>query len=613
MAEDLGVRLSRTPPFDALDSQALAAVLAAGRTLEYEADVAILVEDGPPSDGMWVVLEGSVELRHDGQQVQILEPGECFGHPSLLTRMPPAYTVRTREPTRCLRLSRAVAESALGTAAGAAFVAATMRSRLVRQGHAVRGMLEVGTTPVSAIMAPARVLAPEVAVREALAALSQPGIGAVLVSGADGGPPEGMVTDAEVRAAVARREFSLDAPVGSIARRPLVQVPAGQLAVEAAVDMLAAGVSCVAVEDRGVVIGTLSAADLVGLDARSPIALRHTILGAADEDGLVRSASHMPALFQHLLAAGLPPRDLSRVLSLQHDAIVTRLIDFSLSRHGPAPVPWAWLDLGSAARREFTLCSDQDNALAYGEPPEGSEAEVDAYFERLGREVNAGVERCGIGGDNNGVLAGSRRWRMSKAAWIRTFDDCFRQPDESHLIRASVSFDFRAAAGALAVTQELIARIRSARSHPDFMRLMARAACGYPVALGRRSRLATGTLDEPPGRLDIKRGAIIPLVNLIRYHALACGVTISPTLDRIEACASLGQLSGESAEALREAYRVIMTLRFEHHGRLLAAGQPPDNLIEPGALTATDAGELQTALTEVRRAQRRIEAIAGVR
>jgi CBS domain-containing protein len=605
--------LARHAPFDAQPPETLAAIADRAQLLDYAGDLAILVEDGPPAEGMWVVTEGSVELRHDGQSIQILEPGECFGHPSLLTRMPPAYTVRTREPTRCLWLDRSAAERVLGTTAGAAYVAATMRSRLVRQGHAVRGMLEVGTTPVSAIMRPARMIEPGLAVRDAVAMLSEPGVSALLVLPASGGRPEALVTDAVIRSALAARQLELDAPVASVARTPLVTVPIAQLAVEAAVDMLGAGVSCVAVEDAGTVVGTLSADDLLGLDARSPIALRHTFLGAADEDGLVRSVAHMPALFQHLVAAGLAPRDLGRVLSLQHDAIVTRLVDFSVSRHGPAPVPWAWLDLGSAARREFTLCSDQDNALAYAAPAAGEEESVDAYFERLGVEVNDGLARCGIGQDNNGVLAGSRPWRMTKAAWVRTFDECFAQPDESHLIRATVSFDFRAVAGSLAITTELVERIRVARGHPDFMRLMARTACGYPVALGRRGRLAAGTLDEPPGKLDLKRGAIIPLVNLVRYHALACGVTISPTLDRIEAVASVGQLDRETADALREAFSLVAGLRFEHHARLLAAGQPLDNLIDPGALPPVAAAELQTALQEVRRVQRRVEVLAGVR
>ena len=38
---------------------------------------------------------------HQGEAVQVLEPGECFGHPSLLTGMAPTFTVRAREPSTC--------------------------------------------------------------------------------------------------------------------------------------------------------------------------------------------------------------------------------------------------------------------------------------------------------------------------------------------------------------------------------------------------------------------------------------------------------------------------------------------------------------------------------
>jgi CBS domain-containing protein len=296
------------------------------------------------------------------------------------------------------------------------------------------------------------------------------------------------------------------------------------------------------------------------------------------------------------------------VLSLQHDAVVARLIDFSIRRHGPAPLPWAWLDLGSAARREFTLASDQDNALAYGTPEPDQAAAVDAYFERLGADVNDGLARCGIGVDNNGVLAGKRLWRMSDRDWVRTFDECFAEPDESHLVRATVAFDFRVSAGGLAITAALTDRIRAARQHPAFMRLMARSATGYPVALGFRGSLSTGRDGDPPGRVDVKRGAIIPLVNLVRFHALAGGVTISPTLDRIEAVGGVGEIEPDLADSLREAFEVITRVRFEHHAELIASGAPADNLIDPGALPPIRHTELREALGVVRKAQKRLGA-----
>jgi CBS domain-containing protein len=457
---------------------------------------------------------------------------------------------------------------------------------------------DVGTTPVSAIMRPALFVAGDEPIAVAARRLGEDGVSALLVTLDDG--ETGIVTDADIRARVVVDGVPAQAPLREIARRPVPTVPVGQLAIEATVDMLAAGAEQMAVLDRGVICGVLSAADLVGLDARSPIALRHTILGAADADVLARAASHLPALFVALTRAGVPSRDLGRVLSLAHDAVVARLIDFSLWRHGPAPVPWVWLDLGSAARREFTLASDQDNALAYADPEPGAEAPVDAWFERLGADVNDGLARCGIGTDNNGVMARDPRWRMSKGRWLATFDECLAQPDESHLVRATVAFDFRATAGGLDVAAELTARIRTAREHPSFMRLIARAAAGFPVALGFRGQLAVA--DD--GRLDVKRGALIPLANVVRYHALASGITTSPTLDRIEALAAVGGLPADEAAALREAFEVIARTRFDHHARLIAAGEPPDNLIDPGALAPIARSDLREALLAVRRVQR---------
>jgi CBS domain-containing protein len=607
--EHLDTFLARQPPFDRLGHELLRELAAQAHEQTYAEGEIALVEDGPPATCLSIILEGSMELVHEGEVIQVLEPGECFGHPSLLTGLAPAFTVRARQPSRCALLAADAARRLLGTQAGAAYVASTMRKRLTRTGHTVHGLRDLGTAPVSSIMRPATFCDPGEPVRRAARRLGEAGTSALLVAFGDG--KLGLVTDAEIRSAVAGGG-ELDTPVRAIARRPVPTVPVEQLAIEATVEMLAAGVDHLAVLDGWRVCGLISAVDLLSLETRSPIALRHAILGAADEGELVRGVAQLPKLFELLLRAGVPPRDLGRVLSLQHDAVVARLIDFSIARHGEAPSQWAWLDLGSAARREFTLASDQDNAFAYDDPAPGDAAAVDAYFERLGSEVNDGLARCGIGSDNNGVLARRRLWRMSKSDWLRTFDECLVEPDESHLIRASVSFDFRPAAGGLVLAAELAERIRAAREYPAFMRLMARSASGFPVALGFRGQLATGKHDGPPGRLDLKHGAIIPLVNLVRFHALANGVTISSTLDRLEAVASVGGLSRGESNALSEAFAVITRLRFEHHAALIADGAAPDNRIDPDQLTPIATAELREALQVVRRAQKQLGVWGGV-
>jgi CBS domain-containing protein len=601
--DDLDTFLAGHPPFDTLGREQLRGLSAQATLHEQSPGTVLLVEDGPPATGLWLVVTGSMDVVHSGEVVQVLEPGECFGHPSLLTGMPPAFTVRAREPSSCLEFPSAVARRVLATEAGVAYVAASLRKRLTRAGHIVHGLQDVGTTPVSTIMRAPVYTEPTETLRSAARRLGEEHLHALLVAMPD--DTIGILTDADVRAAVADGHVDADAPARAFARAPAPTVPVRQLAIEATVDMLSAGVEHLAVVDAGRVCGVLSSADLLGLDANSPIGLRHTILGAADADALAQAASHLPQLFLRLSQAGVPSRDLGRVLSLAHDAVVARLIDFSLWTHGPAPLPWAWLDMGSAARREFTLASDQDNALAYARPVAGAQLtpeSADAYFERLAQDVNVGLERCGIGTDNNGVMARNRLWRMSKPDWLRTFDECLTQPDESHLVRATVAFDFRPTAGGLAVVSDLTARIRAAREHPQFMRLMARSASGFPVALGFRGQLST----DAEGRLDLKTGAIIPVVNLVRYLALASGVTISPTLDRIEGVATAGGLGADEADALSEAFEVISRARFEHHAQLIAAGRVADNLIDPETLTPIARTELREALQVVKRAQKRL-------
>src|SRR5205085_3290182 len=271
---------------------------------------------------------------------------------------------------------------------------------------------------------------------------------------------------------------------------------------------------------------------------------------------------------------------------------------------GPAPLAWAWLDLGSAARREFTLGSGQDNALAYADS--GDSAHVDAYFERMARDVNAGLARCGFGPDNNDVLASSRLWRMPASEWLRTFEGVYDSPDRSHLIRATVAFDFRHVGGGLEIVSPLVTVLRRAKSHQDFIRRLARTATDFKPPLGFRGSLVLERNGEGSGRLDIKRGGVIPIVNLARFFALSNGITISSTLDRLVAAEEVGAIEPETAGALREAFVLIAVVRLQHHAVQIEAGRQPDNLIDPDDLPPLTRRELREAFRVIAQTQKRL-------
>ena len=84
--DDLDTFLAGHPPFDALPPEQLRDLTVQATLHDQDPGTVLLVEDGPPATGMWVVVTGSMDVVHSGEVIQVLEPGECFGHPSLLDR-----------------------------------------------------------------------------------------------------------------------------------------------------------------------------------------------------------------------------------------------------------------------------------------------------------------------------------------------------------------------------------------------------------------------------------------------------------------------------------------------------------------------------------------------
>jgi len=588
--------LRRYPPFSALDDGQLAAVAASARERRFAAGELVLVEDGPPASSLFVVRDGAVELLHQGEVVELIGPGENFGQPSLLSRLAPAFTVRARDDTTCYLVPREQALAVFGGPAGLEYLAQSYRTRLVLAGHVVHALPELGTVSAGDLVRrPPLFCEGSIAIRRAAQLMTDNRTSAALVRD---GQNVSILTDAILRERVVTGDVNAENAVSRVVEAA-VQVRADQPAVDAVVEMLDAGTDHVVVVDaQRRVVGVLSAADLAGLETRSPFALRHALLSARDEEELVGAAGGLPHVFLALMDAGIAPLDVCRVLSASADSVCQRLIELAIAARGPAPGAWAWLVLGSTARREFTLGSDVESALAYDD---GLGDGADEYFAAVAADVRRGLERCGFVLDANEVFASEPLWRMPASRWVETFRDCLDEPDRSHLIRANVAFDFRQLAGALEVTPPLVAVLRDARGHPDLMRRLARTATDFKPPLGFRGNVVSGSEG-----VDLKQGGTIPITNLARFYALSNAVTISATTDRLTAVQELGALDDETAEALREAFAVLMRIRLEHHAERVESGATVDNVVDPAALPPLTRSHLRDAFRAVAAAQKRL-------
>lgn len=545
----------------------------------------------PPGDHLFVVRSGTMELLRNDKVVDVIVAGEVFGHPTLLTSQPPAFTVRTREDAVVYGIPRTAAIDVLSSERGVAFVADTLRERLVRTAQTIRATPESRMVHVaSLIRRPPAFVDADTPITEAAKRMSEELERAVLVVTPRG---LGIVTDRDLRDRVGA---SPDAPVSTIMTTPVATIRGDRLAPEAAVEMMRVGVDHLLVVDaRGRAMGVISSGSLMTLDAVSPFAITQSLSTARNEDEVVAAAAHIPELFVALLDANVEAHDISRVLTVQNDAAVTRLLDLAIGRRGVLPAPYAWLALGSVARWETTLASDQDNALAYADV---DDPDADAYFEQVATDVNAGLARCGWALDVSDVLARNRQWRRPFSEWTQMFGDCLEHPDHSNLVRAALTFDFRQVTGELDIVRPLADILRQAFHYPGFLVRIARTATDVRSPLGFRQRLT--------GPVDVKKGAALPIENLARFHALANGVTASSTLDRLAAIEGLGILTREMAKSLQEAFHIVWRVRLEHHAAALAVGREPDNVIDTDRLPPLARLDLQAALRAILAAQRRM-------
>jgi CBS domain-containing protein len=584
--------LSHYAPFEGLDRAELARVSSAIVEHHAPAGESVLIEGGATGMYLYVVRDGTMELDHKGHVVDVVTKGQVFGHPTLLTGLAPEFTVRAREDTVLYLIPRDAALELLSRTEGVTFVAQTLRERLIRAAHTMRAMPDVRSVPVTSLLNRAPVFCdPSTSIREAAKLMSDEIVTAVLIESRQG---LGILTDSDLRKKVLAGGLSPETPVSLVMSVPVKTVSSEMLAPQASIEMMQAGVNHLPVVDAGGrVVGVVSAGTLMNLDALSPFALRWSISAARDEDQLVEAAAALPRLFVSLLDANLDAPALTRVITLLSDSMTTRLLDFAFDRYGQPPAAYAWLALGSSARHELTLSSDQDNALAYDDT---DDPETDAYFARVAEVVNVGLARCGFSLDESGVLARDSHWRMTQSGWLAVFSRCLEVWDWKHMMRASIAFDFRQVAGDLSIMAPLADLLRQAPRHGGFLSGLAHMASQIPSPLGFRQRLT--------GPIDVKKSGLLPVENLARFYAFARGISAGTTVERLAAVRATASGSARYAQALQEAFASMSLVRLQHHANLIEAGLMPHNVIDTEKLRPLTHVSLQEALRVVAAAQK---------
>lgn len=97
--------LKKVPIFGALPARELDFVARSVKERVYDPG-AVIVKQGEPGVGFFLIADGRVEVTHDGHKIRELGPGEFFGEMALMEERIRTATVTAKERTRCLQLVR---------------------------------------------------------------------------------------------------------------------------------------------------------------------------------------------------------------------------------------------------------------------------------------------------------------------------------------------------------------------------------------------------------------------------------------------------------------------------------------------------------------------------
>jgi PAS domain S-box-containing protein len=400
----------------------------------------------------------------------------------------------------------------------------------------------------------------------------------------------GIVTDHDLRSRVLAGGARPDDPVSRVMSSPLVSVPETALLYEAVLLMQDKNIRHLAVRgDSGKVTGVVDEKELLALKWYSPAVLMEEFSRAGSPEEVAAVRAGLPRLVKTLADSGADSAGITRLITAAADAATARFVEFAVRDLGEPPAPFAFMALGSQARGEQTLVTDQDNALVYADPAPGKDAEAGEYFRAVGQKVCGWLAGAGYPLCAGEAMASNPKWCRPLSAWKGYFDGWAAVTDPQSLLDVNVFFDFRCVAGDRGLEAALRAHVKEAvNGKTIFFLNLANNALLFKVPINFRGGVALDDAGPNSGTFDAKK-LLRVFSDFARIYALRSGVAPLGTASRLAALAAANVLDQAEKESFTQAFETLMRLRLRRQAAQAGAGSPADNRIKPAELSQADA------------------------
>ncbi|MBI9018300.1 MAG: cache domain-containing protein [Phycisphaerae bacterium] len=309
----------------------------------------------------------------------------------------------------------------------------------------------------------------------------------------------------------------------------------------------------------------------IGLEAESyqqirsykelPAAILMEIQASDSVGRVVHTLNRLPLLVREMTVHCARVDAIRDAVGNIFDATMLRLMEMTLEEVGPAPVSFAFLTLGSNARHEMTMFSDQDNALIFADVPSDDIDNIRRYFLKLADGICDKLDKAGYPFCPGGVMAVNPRWCLTISEWKKRFTSQTISGSAEAILDINTFFDIQCAYGDQALVDQLQSHmIEITRENPEFFLHFARNCLSYQVPIGLFGQIRSEKQDGV--RTMNLKDSIVMIVNFARIYALKNGLTIPATLARLDTLRQKGVLQEQTVNELTFAFDYLWYLRF---------------------------------------------------
>ncbi|MGE0734744.1 MAG: putative nucleotidyltransferase substrate binding domain-containing protein [Alphaproteobacteria bacterium] len=452
---------------------------------------------------------------------------------------------------------------------------------------------------------PAVTVAPDAACADAVRRMREARASAAIVVAPDGSPV-GIVTEQDI---VRRAAFAVppDAPVATIMSAPVETIRSDATLYEAIARMRRLELRHMPVVQHGKVIGLLPLDQAYGTSIGRMLDLIDRLSHDSSVDGLRHVKAAQVGLAEALFAENVPAPEIQALLSDINGDIYRRILrltaaELAAAGRGPAPVDYSVLIMGSGGRGESFLFPDQDNGFILDDYPDAEHDRIDGWFIALAERMTSLLDAVGIPLCKGYVMAVNPLWRKTRPQWRAQMQAWMRQRYGASARFADIFFDFRSVYGNPGFADELRAHVTPlVAGHRAFLRDMYDLQAEHDVALGWLGRFRTETRAGPDrGRLNLKYGGTLPLVEGVRLLALAEAIPATSTVERLRGLAAKGALPADRLGDLLAAFDILTAVLLRQQMLDFRAGRPVGNYVQLAALPARERRLLREAMRAIR-------------